>query len=159
MGLETLTDEKIFDLLQIRKRVTNPGIRQKEQGKHTQRDWKAVDDETGDLNFSLFTRQHLHLENDFSTGLIWHMPSGETVTLCRYNGPSHRHRNTIEGKQIDYICHIHKASERYIRAGKKPEIFAEETDRYHSLKGALYCLLLDCNIHGVQSIPDEPRLL
>ena len=84
------------------------------------------------------------------------MPSGDTLTLVRYNGSSHAHRNKIEGEAVDFICHIHKATERYIKAGMKAESYAEKTELYSTLEGALHQLMLDCNISGIETKPDEP---
>lgn len=158
MGIESLTDEKIRNLLLLEKRITNPNVRNKAKGKHTERDYTVID-KSGELNFSIFVRQNSMLENDFSAGLIWHMPSGESITLCRYNGSTHSHANRLEGTRLGYECHIHKATERYIQANKKAESFAEGTDRYQTVEGALHCLLLDCNVLGLQTTPDEPRLI
>ena len=55
--------------------------------------------------------------------------------------------------------HIHRATEKAITAGKKPEGQADETDRYESLEGALACLIEDFNIAGLRASHDEPRLL
>lgn len=55
---------------------------------------------------------------------------------------------------MGYNCHIHLATEKYIKANRKAEGFAEETDRYKTLEGALHCLLSDCNVKGLMTIPD-----
>lgn len=46
----------------------------------------------------------------------------------------------------DEIVHIHYATQRYQDAGCKEESYAEETERYSDFKGALKCLLADCNV-------------
>ena len=53
---------------------------------------------------------------------------------------------------------LHRASERAISAGRKPESEAEETDRFETLEGALACLIEDFNVSGLTARPDEPRL-
>jgi len=80
------------------------------------------------------------------------MKSGETLTLARYNGSSHRHG------EIEYACHIHRATEEAIREGRKPESHAEQTTRYHRLSGALDCLVNDFHIEGLETQPDQPEL-
>ncbi len=95
------------------------------------------------------------MENDFSCGISWIASNGESLTLARYNGPSHSHPNHIEKTRLGYCCHIHKATERYVQANKKPEGFAEETDRYKTLDGALHCLITDCNISGLRTEPED----
>jgi hypothetical protein len=98
------------------------------------------------------------MEDDFSCGLSWLAPNGEILTLVRYNGASHPHRNNIEGTMLNWESHIHTATERYIRANKKAVGFAEPTDRYRTLKGALHCLVTDCSIVGISTTPDKPSL-
>ncbi len=88
------------------------------------------------------------MEDDFSCGISWVSPSGEVLTLKRYNGPNHDHPNHLEKTRVGYNCHIHIATEKYIKANKKAEGFAEATKRYNSLDGALHCLITDCKISG-----------
>ena len=95
------------------------------------------------------------MEDDFSCGISWVSPSGEVLTLKRYNGPSHDHPNHLEKTKVGYNCHIHIASEKYIKANKKPEGFAEATKRYITLDGALHCLVTDCKISGIQTNMDS----
>ena len=56
MGIETLTDERIAQLLACPKRVENPQAREKQEGKHLRRDFRVVSD-GGEHRFALFTRQ------------------------------------------------------------------------------------------------------
>ena len=71
--------------------------------------------------------------------------SNKDFKLRRYNGKSHEHNNRLE-KEKFYSFHIHQATERYQEAGRKEECYAEQTTRYADIKGALKCLLQDCNI-------------
>jgi len=157
MGIESVTDSKISELIQLPKRVTNGNAREKIEGKHSRKDYKATTSDNT-LHFSIFVRQNQIVADDFSVGLLWHMPSGESLMLRRYNGPAHAHGNKLENTNLSYVCHIHLATERYITLGKKTEGYAEETDRYNTVRGALHCLLIDCNISGVESEADQPRL-
>jgi hypothetical protein len=74
------------------------------------------------------------------------------LTLCRYNGANHAHRNHIERNKLVNVAHIHSATERYILAGKHPDGYAEATERYSTVDGAFRCVLVDCNITGI--LPD-----
>jgi hypothetical protein len=94
------------------------------------------------------------MEDDFSCGLRWLAPNGESLTLTRYNGP-HVHKNRLEGTKFDSATHIHKASAKYIQANRKAEGFAVTTDNFFSLEGALHCLVTDCNISGLNTEPDD----
>ena len=160
MSFESITDQRIEELLCMPKKVTNPGSRAKSKEGHEQFNYilRSVDDES--LTFTLYKRQNLRpgMDDAFSCGLSWNAPNGETLTLVRYNGPNHVHANPIEGQTIRYSSHIHRASERYIRALRKPESFAEETDRYNTLRGALHCLVTDCSIAGLVTTAEEPNL-
>lgn len=109
------------------------------------------------MEFELYTRQNLRegMGDDFSCGISWLAPNGDSFTLKRYNGPSHKHKNQLEETVIEYKPHIHVSREKYVRANRKPEGFAEETNRYNSLKGALHCLVVDCDITGIKTEPDN----
>ncbi len=154
--MESVSDTKIAQLLASPKRVTNPNAREGDKASHLQKNFRVVSPDGHE--FTLYWRQNKRIKEDFSCGLAWHMPSGETLTLVRYNGSSHPHPNRLEGTAVEFECHIHRATERYIRANLKPEGFAEPTDRYRSVAGALHELMSDCNITGIKTEPDHPDL-
>jgi hypothetical protein len=157
MTTEILTDASIDALLRMPKRVENPGARAHTVGKHIRKDYRVVG-EGGKQVFALFTRQSIMVSDNFSAGLRWLPKSGESVMLIRCNGPSHPHLNAIEGEKIQFICHVHKATERYITAGKKEESFAFTTDSFSTLAGAMDYLVKRCNIYGLVTEPDQPTL-
>lgn len=156
MGYESVTNDKIEQLVTMKKKVTNPNARKSDKIGHYQYNY-TLKGEIG-YEFQLYVRQNKLLEDDFSCGLNWLMPSGEVLTLRRYNGPSHCHKNNIEDDKLCYNTHVHKSSEKYIQANKKPDGFAEVTNKYKTLKGALHCLVNDCNISGLQTEQDLPSL-
>lgn len=160
MAFESLTDDKIEELLKLPKRVTNPNIRAKLQDGHEKFNFIVNCVDNTRYRFELYTRQNKRegMEDDFSCGLNWVAPNGETLILRRYNGPNHNHPNHLEKQKLGYNCHIHKTTEKYIKANLKPEGFAETTEKYYTLKGALHCLARDCNISGISTEPDAPRL-
>ncbi|MHB8261284.1 MAG: hypothetical protein ACYDCN_08850 [Bacteroidia bacterium] len=157
MAFESLTDDKIADLLNCPKRLTNPQVRRTEKDGHEQFNYKVVALDGTDHKFELYKRQNLRegMEDDFSCGISWVAPNGKSLTLKRYNGPSHNHPNHLEKTKLGYKCHIHIATEKYITSNQKPEGFAEETDKYNSLEGALHCLVTDCKISGIKTTPDN----
>lgn len=157
MGAESLTDEKISALLAMPKRVTNPATKRREKAGHTERTLLFKVWMVANISPSI-ERQNRELENDFSCGLGWLAPSGETITLARYNGSSHSHPNHIEKEKLGFVYHVHKATERYILAGKKIEGYAEASAGYTSCKGALARLVSDCAITGILTEPDHPDL-
>lgn len=106
----------------------------------------------GDLGneFRLVTRQSAHDPLDFSVILGVRVPrSGLIFRLLRYNGRSHRHTNAIEGNRF-YDFHIHRATECYQERGAKEESYAETTERYRDLDGALTCMIADAGFDDPQ---------
>lgn len=154
MAATILTDTEIDKLLNMPKRVENPGAKARAVNKHIQRDYCVVSGD-GKYVFALFVRQSTALPESFSAGLRWLPKSGEDVMLIRFNGPSHPHANAIEGERFEFVCHIHQATERYLAAGKKDEGFALPTQDYKTLDGALYNLVKRCNISGLMTQPEE----
>jgi len=135
-----LTDERIYELLKEPKWVKNPKAREVPDAKHLRRDYK-VSSETGE-EFTVFTRQHQEMLDDFSAGLIWHPTTGDSVILMRCNGSSHRHTNHLEGSEFAAgNCHVHMA-----------------TERYSTLEGALHHLCKEGNIDGLDTSPELPDM-
>ena len=100
---------------------------------------------TGDLGgeFRVILRQNTLNALDFSAILAVHIPqSNRLFRLRRYNGKSHGHTNSIESETF-YDYHIHIATERYQEIGAHEDAYAEVTERYHDLAGALDCMLTD----------------
>jgi hypothetical protein len=144
-----LSDDLIHQLLVAPKVVTTPNARSKVQ-KSSERINYQVDAVDGPQSFEMYTRQNLIDDQAFSCGLIYHPAGGEKVTLVRYNGSNHVHANPLEGGGlIVHKCHIHRATQRYMELGDKADKFAETTDRYDDLSGAIRCMLNDCNISGL----------
>ncbi len=157
MAFESFTDDKIMDLLNCPKRLTNPQARIKEISGHEQLNYKVeAEDGSGNI-FQVYKRQNKRqgMEDDFSCGISWVSPNGETITLKRYNGSSHSHPNHLEGTKLGYETHIHFATEKYIKANRKPDGFAEASDKYNTLDGAFHCLIKDCKISDIETKPDD----
>ena len=135
----TYSDEEIVKLIEERKVLPN--------------DWRDqlvkkgevfVDSVDGN-RFRIVVQQSDFNSLSFSAVLIVLPPrSSKDFRLRRYNGCSHRHTNRIEKEKIDGF-HIHYATERYQLSGYDEEAYAQLTDRYTNLKGALRCLLKDAN--------------
>ena len=98
----------------------------------------------GGSDFQLIVRQSIFNPLDFSVILGYLMPGSNILfRLRRYNGRSHEHTNRIEGNTF-YDFHIHTATERYQAAGFEEDHYAETTNRYAELSGAIQCMLQDC---------------
>ena len=102
--------------------------------------------------FCLIFRQAQFNILDFSAILAFRSPdTNKLFHLRRYNGKSHEHKNPLESQKF-YSFHIYQATERYQEYGYDEDAFAEPTDRYSDLFGALRCLIDDC---GFVSPPDS----
>ena len=157
MSVLTLTDAQIDELLRTPKRVQNPASREREDGKHLRRDYRVASDD-GRHEFILFTRQSTVIKDGFSAGLRWRSKTGEEVILLRCNGSDHPHVNALERDRFESEFHVHKATERYILAGKRSEGHAEPTDAFQTLGGALHEVMRIANISGLTSKADEDDL-
>ena len=95
--------------------------------------------------FIVKLRQNKNTVTDFSAILAFQEKgANKDFKLRRYNG-KHEHTNKLENRKF-FDFHIHYATQRYQDAGRKEESYAQETDRYSDIKGALNCLIYDCNI-------------
>lgn len=155
MNNKLYTDDELAGLRSIPKKITNPGARWLEKPKgrpsHRQRNFQASGGQDDDVRFSIYQRQNLNDDSDYSCGISYLPPGGPPLTLARYNGPSHPHHD------ISYRPHIHHASERAIAAGKKPESEADATGRFVNLDGALACLIADFNLSGLD-VPSDHQM-
>ena len=102
--------------------------------------------------FRLILRQSSFNPLDFSVILAWLPPQTTTpFRLCRYNGKSHEHTNTLELRTF-YDFHVHRATARYQQSGLREDTFAEPTTRYQDFGSALQCVIQDC---GFQLPPNH----
>jgi hypothetical protein len=134
------TDQQIAELINERKVLPD--------------DWRIQLDKNDSLyiigergnRFRIITNLNKKYPSDFSVILAVVNPKkGADFRIRRYNGMHKRpHNNKIEKQKI-YGYHIHSATERYQERGYDEEAYAEKTDRYNNLKGALHCLIQDAN--------------
>ena len=149
------TDDEIIKLINERKSL--PGgwreqmkLRRKEGHKEYDLD---IFSELGNM-FRLKLRQSAEKPLNFSAILAVRQPKFRGFfRLLRYNGLHAPHTNRIEGNVIDGY-HIHMATERYQKRGFDEDTYAEATDRYVDLEGALICLLEDAGF----ALPSDPQL-
>lgn len=137
------SDEELDELRSTPKRVINPRARWTMKRGHRQRNFRACDQKDESVRFSIYLRQNVLDERNYSCGILYCPRPGTDLTLARYNGSNHIHR------EIEYRSHIHRTTARAIAAGKTPESEAAETDRYDNLEGALRCLVEDFQIEGL----------
>lgn len=146
MDIENLTDETIQFLLKEPKTVIDKKARVTQKMKHNEKNL-TLKSQDGERTYTLFIRQSTLIENSFTCGLRLQRKNSEII-LTRYNGSDHPHTNSLEDEKFEYQCHIHTATERYIKTGQKVEKYAQKTTRYNNVEGALMCLLADCSITG-----------
>ena len=140
-----LTDNEIMGLIQEEKPLPdNYQSRVQTRPKRGHRERELEFDSANNHTFRLILRQSSINILDFSVILAWMPPqSNSAFRLRRYNGKSHEHTNALEGDRF-YAFHIHQATERYQQSGLREDSFAEPTDRYQDLAGALRCMIADC---------------
>jgi hypothetical protein len=104
-------------------------------------------------HFKVILRQSNANPFDFSVMLTVCPPTSTRVfRVRRHNGKSHEHTNVIEGSRF-YDFHVHQATQRYQELGVREDTYAEPTDRYADVWGALECLFEDCRFVK----PDDPQ--
>ena len=107
--------------------------------------------------FRIILRQSDVNPLDFSAIVAVRIPdSSRLFRLRRYNGKSHQHTNQIEGDTF-YDFHIHTATQRYQDIGEREDTYAEVTDRYSDLNGAIECLREDASL--ISPIDDQLELV
>ena len=152
MNTNFYTTENSKNSINAEKRPSTPGL----AGWKSQRTTcvpsaylPASGQEDEEVRFSIYQRENLNDESDFSCGILYLPTGAPPLTMARYNGPSHKHGDIV------YQPHIHRASERAIAAGKKTESQADATSRFQTLEGALACLTQDFNVIGLNSQDDD----
>lgn len=110
---------------------------------HRQQDYMFEGQDGHEFHVTL--RQSISNPLNFSAILGVTVPGTNRVfRLRRYNSRTHGHKNHLEGESFDFRCHIHQATERYQMGGGDEESYAEATDRFSDLGGAIDCMLKDC---------------
>ena len=154
---EFYSDDEITSLISESKSIpislAQIGAKVREKRGHKEFDYSIK--RSDGSQFILKIRQSLENALAFSVILaLQPKDKTELFILRRYNGKNHRHRNRIEGNSAFYEFHIHTATERYQTDGMYEEGFAEVTDRYADLNGAIQCLVADCNIVSTNAQSD-----
>ena len=141
----TLTDTEIAVLLAEAKSLPDDyrhRVQTKPKRGHRERELDLIGENGSE--FRLILRQSSFNPLDFSVILAWLPPQSTSLfRLCRYNGKSHEHSNTLESQKF-YEFHVHRATERYQQSGLREDSFAEPTTRYDDFPGALRCMIQDC---------------
>lgn len=97
----------------------------------------------------IYSRQNLKArQDDWSTGLVFTDPGGNSYRVIRCNGPHGTpHTNHIEGDKIIRHTHIHMLTEKYQRSKRYPiDGYAIKTDEYSDINQAIDTLVDLANI-------------
>ena len=142
----TISDREIEVLIQERKSLPENWHSQfstTRKRHHIERHLDVVG-ESGN-EFRVIIRENQVNRLDFSVILAVYVPElGKHFLLRRYNGRNHEHTNRIEKIKFQDF-HIHYATERYQRKRQRADFYAEPTNRYTDVNGALQCLITDGN--------------
>ena len=104
--------------------------------------------------FRVIVRMSVSDELNFSVVLgVKVPPPKKFFRLRRYNGGNHEHINPIENEMVTGF-HIHTATERYQVNSVREEDYAEPTERYADVNGALKCLFADANFEDPNALQD-----
>lgn len=151
-GQVRFTDSDISALLGVRKPLPTdyrPRMALKPKRGHKERELDVRGEDGSD--FIIILRQSDFNALDFSVILGYRVPgTNQVFRLRRYNGRSHRHTNAIEG-QTFYDFHIHQATERYQARGFREDTYADTSNRYSDLNGAIFAMFSNCGFDIAQS--------
>jgi hypothetical protein len=112
---------------------------------------KNENDEIKTNMYKILLRQHKIDSLNFTAIFSFYLPyTGGILNMKRYCGKYHQHTNKIEGTELPIDFHIHTITHRYQKSSFENDTFAEITNRYNDLNGALNCLLKDCNFKLAQ---------
>lgn len=155
-----LTDEEIDNLIRRPKYYFSDDLRRAKwyvQDGHRKRELPLKSD-NGAAQLSIFWRQNLEDQLDFTVGLAYKFPdTNVTINLIRCNGNSHQHKNTLERTKFSGVFHVHRATERYMEMDPlKAENYADVVDGYNEIDGALRYL---CEIAHIEERMEGMRQL
>ena len=146
------SNQEIAGLIKERKILSNNKRSKFRKTRHRGNDEYRLNVTGKDGNkFQVIVRMSMFNKLNFSVILgVKVSPPKKFFRLKRYNG-NHEHTNTIEDEKISGF-HIHTATERYQVNGVREEDYAELTERYTDVNGALKCLLADANFEDPNAL-------
>ena len=148
------SDREIAELIKERKILSNNKPIKFRKTSHRGNDEYRLNVTGEDGNkFQVIVRMSIFNKLNFSVILGVRVPLPKKFfRLKRYNG-NHEHTNTIEDEKINGF-HIHTATERYQVNSVREEDYAELTERYTDVNGALKCLFADANFEDPDALQD-----
>ncbi len=141
--MSAYTQKEIDELIASPKHVGEPPKREMKQiHAHLRNDMTLLSSGGIVGVFRVFMRRSVDFPENFSIGLIY-LPNdtrGE-LTLLRCNGQHGDFNGSFDPEHPHYDYHVHRADERAIDAGLKPEKYAAITGEYASFEEALQYFL------------------
>jgi hypothetical protein len=120
----------IDELVSCQKHIVEAPAREfKEENRHRRKDMRLQDLNDPKRIFSVFIRQSLEFDEDFSLGLVYLSPDGKRMTLIRYNGQHDQSNDPYDQAKTHFQYHIHKATAENLNNGrydKHPAIAAHD---------------------------------
>lgn len=148
------TQEVLDDLIGCRKTITDPPKKNLSSLYGHKRNGFKAKCEDG-RQFTVFIRISEKFEENFSIGLKFDSPEGESITLLRCNGPHGEYLDPNAQPHWHSDYHYHRANIRNIDLGKKPEAGGTHTIEYASYRQALRFFLRTTAIQWTDShFPD-----
>lgn len=145
-----LTDLQIQALLSSEKKITkkSPPKGYKQEDNHRRCDLSMTSASSEGQVFSVFIRQNIQFEENFSIGLRYKTESRElgTITLIRYNGAHGEKSHSEDGHYNKPHIHRLVLGEMAPGSNQPQESQRESTDRYHTFEDALLVFFEDMNI-------------
>jgi hypothetical protein len=140
-----LDDTQIAALISQPKPTVEPGALTPTVRKGAHRETQRSITTAQGSSFRLIVRQSTLDPFDFSVILGYELPDTTRVfRLRRHNGNSHDHPNRIE-QTVARGFHVHLATERYQLAGYEEDGYAETTNSYSDLVGAIRSMIALAN--------------
>jgi hypothetical protein len=147
--VDPYTQKEIDELISCPKVVTEPPKKEMRFERGSKRNDMRLQSKDGEKDFSVFIRVNEKFPENFSIGLEYHPKDGRgSIILLRCNGP-HGDFETPSGTPVPHTqYHIHKAKEKNLVAGDKPERGGEPTTEYATYMQAIHYLLKHINASG-----------
>lgn len=137
-----LTDAQIKELVDAPKILPDNYRSRLFPEKPAKRELMVYDDQH--RKYKILIREDLAYPDNFSVILMHILPQTNNFFCLRRYNCEEIHNNLLEKEKI-HGYHIHMATERYQAAGRKPEAYAELTERYTNPREAFACMVSDCN--------------
>ena len=147
----TLADSDIQDLISLPKAIEDMspehGFTERRGNRRRSLNLRTTDESIG-TEFTVFIRQNLMFEENFSIGLRYHtsITGLGNITLVRYNGPHGEYSRDPDGHFA--LPHIHRITAADIAAGRvsPQELDREITDKYNTFDTALFAFFTDVRV-------------